>query len=246
MDKFEKLIGISKPEIINIMKRFNEEFGFSMTDKKLDEIIENSYNEIKNETKGVDFMNTIKEKTPTLEDYINELYNMKYLDEVKPAEKTCDCSKDSKKTCKCSSNKTSKKSEDIITTKRFMQCAFSDNANVEFKNNTLTFTDGDTTFSVSYKGDWNKIAKLISPDNEESSDMSFEDYVKMTINKKLKKAYDDFSSPICIRLGKKEIKALKTSENDCLKEYEGVLIVGSDKDSEITLLVVKDTKPIEY
>ena len=68
----------------------------------------------------------------------------------------------------------------------------------------------------------------------------------MTINKKLKKAYDNFDSPICIRLGKKEIEALKTSENNCLKEYEGVLIVGSDKDSEITLLVVKDTKPIEY
>ena len=79
MDKFEKLIGISKPEIINIMRRFSKEFGFSMTDKELDEIIENSYNEIKNETKGVDFMNTIKEKTPTLEDYINELYNMKYF-----------------------------------------------------------------------------------------------------------------------------------------------------------------------
>ena len=36
MDKFEKLIGISKPEIINIMRRFSKEFGFSMTDKELD------------------------------------------------------------------------------------------------------------------------------------------------------------------------------------------------------------------
>lgn len=246
MDKFEKLIGISKPEIINIMEHFNKEFGFSVTDKELDEIIENTHNDIANETKGVDFMNVIKEKTPTLDDYINELYNMKYSEEVKPDEKTCDCSKDSKKSCKCSSEKTSKKPENIVTTKRIMQCAFSDNANVEFKNNTLTFTDGDTTFSVNYKGDWNKIAKLINPDNEESPDMSFEDYVKMKVNKKLKKAYDDFASPICIRLGKKEIESFKISENNYSKEHEGVLIVGSDKDSEITLLAAKDTKPIEY